>query len=528
MPLSSFDALVGPAYSYPSRPVDCQECINFECLNVGSSASPYRHMLVSTAGTRRIRFRVEGTSQVLDELPTVTASVSRIRGIHRCSVPFKGETFEGVVIVGSDAVWKLGVPNADMVCPIRRLGVISEGFSPVSIVDAGGESGSRVPQKVVIADGTTMYMLNMDDSTFQSFASLGNTVPQRPSKLAYLDARVYMCGTTQNDGLPSQRVYWSAINRPDVWEELDFVSAAMKSDPVKAVAVAGSYLWMIGTETFELWQTTSSTGTLYSPIRKVNGVASGVGTCSGDSVASIASSVFFVGGGETGRLHVYEGSSNGSVSVISTDAMSMEFAKYKTLDDAIGMCWSDDGQVYYSVTFPTQDVTWVYNAGQKYWHKRSSRKNTVDHRWNITCIASAYSMVLGANGLTGELYHVSTHYNDDDGEPIVRRRVAPHLKASGRLLMHKSVEVELECGNALPYGQGSDPQVMLCALDGAGRIRREPRWKSSGTQGMYRRRVKWYRLGTAVDRCYEICVSDPVRWVIYGAVIDTEEGMGGK
>ena len=76
-------------------------------------------MLVSTAGTRRIRFRVEGTSQVLDELPTVTASVSRIRGIHRCSVPFKGETFEGVVIVGSDAVWKLGVPNADMVCPFR-------------------------------------------------------------------------------------------------------------------------------------------------------------------------------------------------------------------------------------------------------------------------------------------------------------------------------------------------------------------------------------------------------------------------
>ena len=61
MPLSSFDALVGPAYSYPSKPVDCQECINFECLNVGSSASPYRHMLVSTAGTRKIRFRVEGT-----------------------------------------------------------------------------------------------------------------------------------------------------------------------------------------------------------------------------------------------------------------------------------------------------------------------------------------------------------------------------------------------------------------------------------------------------------------------------------
>lgn len=525
MPLSSFDAIVGPAYSYPSKPVDCQECVNFECLNVGSGNSPYKRMLVSTAGTKKIRFRVRGTSEILETLPTANASQSRVRGIHKCSVPFMGDSFDGVVVVGSDAVWKLGLPDANFVCDITRIGVISEGSSPVSIIDAGGESGSSSPQKILIADGTTAYYVNMDT---MAFGSLGNTVPQRPSRLVYLDARVFMCGTDKNGGEPSQRVYWSAINRPDSWQELDFVSAAMKSDPVKAIAAAGTYLWMVGSETFELWQSTSSSGTLYSPIRKVNGVASGVGTVSGDSVASIASSVFFVGGGETGRLRIYEGSSNGTISVISTDAMSQEFASYSTMEDAQGMCWSDDGQVYYAVTFPTQDVTWVYNVGQKYWHRRSSRTGTIDHRWNITVMSSACSMVIGANGATGELYHVSTHYNDDDGDPIVRRRVAPHLRQNGKLLRHMSLELELECGNANASGPGSAPQIMLCALDGAGRIRREPRWKSSGTQGMYRRRVKWYRLGTAVDRCYEICVSDPVRWTIYGATIETEEGQGGK
>lgn len=525
MQLSNFDAIVGPAYSYPSKPVDCQECINFECLKVGSGQSPYKHMLVGTAGTKKIRFRIHGASETLESLPSVNPdAVSRIRGIHQCSVPFMGDSLNGVVIVGSDAVWRLGPPNSNFVCEITRLGVISEGSGPVSIVDAGGESGSTLPQKIVIADNTSMYVVNMDT---MEFSSLGNSVPERPSKLAYLDARVFMCGTRSDDGVPSQRVYWSKINQPDEYDGR-FVSAAMKSDPVLAVAVAGNYLWMIGSETFELWQTTSSSGTLYEPIRKVNGVASGVGTISGDSVASVAASVFFVGGGETGRLHIYEGSSNGTIAVISTDAMSQEFASYKTMDDAVGMCWSDDGQVYYAVTFPTEDVTWVYNAGNKYWHKRSSRKDTIDHRWNITCISPAYSMIFGANGETGELYHVSRHYNDDDGEAIVRRRVAPHLRSNGKLLRHASLELDLECGNALPYGQGSDPQIMLCALDGAGRIRREPRWKSSGTQGQYRRRVKWYRLGTAVDRCYEICVSDPVRWTIYGATIETEEGIGGR
>jgi len=428
-------------------------------------------MLVSTAGTKKIRFRRAGSSEILESVPSLNATTDRVRGIHQCSVPFQGDSLNGVVLVGADAVWKMGTPDSNFVSELTLLGAISEGTGPVSIVDAGGESGSNIPQKIIIADGTTMYCVNMDTLVF---TSLGNTVPQRPSKLAFLDARAYMCGRNSNDNSPSQRVYWSSINKPDEWAQLDFVSASIKSDPVLGVAVAGNYLWMVGSETYELWQTTSSSGTLYSPIRKVNGVASGVGTVSGDSVAAIAASVFFVGGGETGRLHVYEGSSNGSIAVVSTDAMSQEFSTYSKMDDAVGMAWSDDGQVYYSVTFPSQDVTWVYNAGQKYWHKRSSTRNTVSHRWNITCISPAFSIVIGGNGETGEVYHVSTHYNDDDGEPIIRRRVAPHLRSNGKNIRHISLELDLECGNALPHGQGSDPQIMLRALTGRGVSRVSP------------------------------------------------------
>lgn len=524
MQLSRFDALVGPAYSYPSKPVDCQECINFEFLGVGSPASPYKGMLVSTAGTRKIRFRIAGTQGVADGLPTVNATQRRIRGIHRCSVPFLGDSQPGVVMVGTDAVWKVEPPDSNFICEIRRLGVITEGSDPVSIVDAGGESGSDAPPRIVIADGNTLYSVNMDTS---AFSSLGNTAPQRPVTLAYLDARVFMSGTVLNDGKPSQRVYWSAINHPEQWDQLDFVSAATRGDPVLAVAVVGNTLWMVGSDTFEIWQTTSSSGTLYTPIRRVNGVAGGVGTLTGKSVSTVASSVFFLGGGSTGRLHIYQGEANGSISVISTDAMSQEFAMYSTMEDARGFCWSDDGQSYYALEFPTMDVTWVYNVGQKCWHKRQSSVNTVQHRWKVSTVCNAWDMVLGGSIVDGSLYHVSKKYYDDDGVEILRRRVAPHLKSSGRTFNHLSFELEMECGTALPYGQGSDPQVMLRALDGAGRIPREPRWKSSGTQGKYRSRVKWYRLGTSNDRCYEICVSDPVKWTIYGANLETEESRGG-
>ena len=522
MTLSRFDALVGPSYTYPSTPVDCQECINFECLKIGSAGSPYQNMLVSTAGSKKIRFRMRNGENILDEIPTVNASRSRIRGLHKCSSPFFGDDFDGAIVVGADAVWKLWPPDKDMVCQIQRLGVITEGADPVSIMDAGGETmnDSDSPQRIVIADGTTLYVVNMKTG---ALTSLGNSLPLRPSSLAFLDSRVYMSGTFPNDGTKSQRVYWSELNHPEQYDELNFFSAQLKSDPVQALATAGNYLWAIGSETFEIWQTNSSAS---QPIRRVNGVSSGVGTCSGLSVASVASSVFFVGGGESGRLHIYQGEANGSINVISTDAMSQEFARYATMDDAVGFCWADDGQAYYAVTFPSMDVTWVYNISQKAWHKRRSAIGSVQHRWKIDATSTMFGRVFGASMSTGELFHVSKQYNDDDGVEITRVRIAPHLRSNGKMLNHVSLELDLECGNALPYGQGSDPQIMLRALDGAGRIAREPRWKSSGTQGMYRRRVKWNRLGCAVDRCYEIQVSDPIRWTIYGATIETLEGGG--
>jgi len=521
MQLSNFDAFVGPSYSYQSLPIDCQECINFECLKVGSTASPFKNMLVSTAGMKHVRFRIEGRGEPVDELPTNKANVSRIRGMHKCSYSFYGESIDGFIVVGSDIVWRMGKPDDDLVCDIYKLGVISDGRSRVSIVDIG-YIGEGTSQKIVIADGVTLYYIDM--STL-SFGSNGNIMPQRPTSLTTMDGRVFMAGTLLNDGSRSQYVYFSELFDPVKWAYTDCVQAYTNSDPVLAVKNVGNYIWMIGTDTYEVWQTSSSDN---APIRRVSGIETGVGTCSADSVASIAASVFFVGGGKTGYSRIYEGDSNGTINVISTDAMAEEFSRYVTIEDAVGFTWADGGNVYYGVTFPTQDVTWVYNVRSGNWHKRMSQKNSTFQKWRVDTMENAFGTVFGASVNSGRVYEVSDKYYDEDGETIIRKRVAPHLRSNGRQLNHSSFELDLECGNANASGYGSDPQVMLRPLDDGGRTPRQSRWKSSGTMGMYRRRVKWYRLGTAVDRCYEVTVSDPIRWVIYGAVIGTEEGIGGR
>lgn len=519
MQASRFEALVGPAYKYQSLPVDCQECVNFECIKVGSSASPFKNMLVGTAGTKRVRFKYNG--EILDVLPTYKAKKSRIRGMHKCSLPFGNDVDDGFIIVGTDCVYKMEKPNKDLVAKISLIGNISEGTSIVSIIDSGVVADEKTPQVISIADGNTLYNVNM--STME-FTSVGNEIPLRPNMISFMNGRAIICGKSHEDGKQSMHVFFSELNNANSWPFLNDISANVESDPVVGIKVVGNYLWLIGTETYEIWQKTENVD---MPFRMVSGIASGVGAASASSIASIAASVFFVGGGETGRLRIYEGSSNGSIQVISTDAMAQELSTYTTLDDAIGFCWADEGNVYYGVTFPSADTTWVYNATSKNWHKRTSTKDSISHRWNVDFLETSYNMVLGSSIENGVLYHVSTKYLDDDGEAIVRKRTAPHLVSNAKEVVHNSLTIELECGNAQPYGQGSDPKVMLKVLDDGGRTERATRWKSVGALGNYRSRVKFYNLGSTRDRVYEIGVSDPVVWNIYGAYIETEEAIGG-
>lgn len=521
-----FPQFVGPSYTYKSTPVDMQESVNLESVRIESPASPYKAMLIGTPGSRHLRFNVAGT--VYDYLPS--GGSFPIRGIYRCSRGFGGDPNPATVAVAGGKVYEIktpvnGVCQATLIMNLPNSSS-SQWFKSVDIVDAGGESGSNFPPKVVIADGIFFHVINMDSGESETLAL--ETASCKPEKVALLDARVYAVGTDTENDLATNHVYWSDINDPGTWDPTSFISAAVINDPVVSVKTVGNYLWLIGTDTYEIWQTTTSSGTLYSPIRKVSGAANGVGTSSADSVATIADKIFFVGEGPTGHGRIYMGTGT-SCSFISTDAMEDELCSYEDIKNCKAFCYSDSGRTYYVVSFITDDVTWVYNLENKCWHKRSTYSgDNEQHRWKFTCCAYNFGKVLVGSDSDSKIYELSTDIFDDDGDPIQRRRVCPHIMKEYSVSRHASFTLELECGNALASGQGSDPQVMLKAYDDFGRKPRAERWKSTGLSGNYRRRMKWNSLGEARDRVYEIRMSDPIRWSIYGAKLEIETSRGGR
>lgn len=520
-----FPQLIGASYRYPSWGIDCQESINFEPIPVNSNYASTKTMMIGTAGLEHLKFSLNGVTY--DEIPCdVEGGV--VRGIYRCSTGFGGYTSPATIVVCGESVYEICEKEND-VYPLKKInGSISNLVGFVSIAECGNESGSDFPPSIAIADGTNLYIVNMDTYEMET---IGTDCPLFPKYVTFLDERIYACGSSIADptlGKPDDHVYWCSPNNPKKWNPLDYVAAATTLDTIKRVIAVGGQLWMIGEETTEIWRTSGSSGSFDTPISRVSSRTDGIGAINGDSVAVFRDSVFFVGGGRNGYGQAFMG--NGSeIKSISTDAMNQEWAKYNNLEDAVSWTYSEEGRDYWVVTFRTANVTWVYNINADMWHKRSSRTlGDVWYYWKANMCVRSFGMNIVAELNGKKLYRMALDIHTEDGNPIVRMRRCPHISKGNKLLRHASLTIDLECGHySLESGQGSDPQIMLRAYDGGGRIPREERWKSAGLLGQYDRRVKWMRLGSARDRVYEIKVSDPIKWVFRGARIEVEDSIGG-
>ena len=84
---------------------------------------------------------------------------------------------------------------------------------------------------------------------------------------------------------------------------------------------------------------------------------------------------------------------------------------------------------------------------------------------------------------------------------------------------HGALQVDMEAGVGLVTGQGNDPQAMLRWSDDGGHTWSNYHSRTIGAIGKYATRVIWRRLGIAFQRVYELSISDPVKVVILGAVL---------
>lgn len=311
----------------------------------------------------------------------------------------------------------------------------------------------------------------------------------------------------------SKEFFISALNDATAYDALDFASKEGLPDNLVAVQRVGRELWLYGERSIESW--TNGGGDF--PFQRAFGAVIEVGCAARHSIATADGTSFWVADDVTARM------SNGlTPQRISTHAIEQAWAGYTTVRDARGWCYVQEGHIYYVVTFPTAERTWVYDATVQQWHERESE----GYRGIWRCVVGAEYAggVFAGDADNGNVYLLDPTRGDENGDAIVRVAIGTPFHAEGKQLFFRRLDIDMETGVGHQHGQGSDPKLWLSVSDDGGRTFGNERWASIGKAGQFRRRVSFRRLGSARERVFRLQMSDSVYTSIVATNFDAEAG----
>lgn len=289
--------------------------------------------------------------------------------------------------------------------------------------------------------------------------------------------------------------------------------------------------WLIGERSTEVWFNSGGTNFSFS---RIPGVGPQIGCAAKHSIARAGQQLCWLGRNEQGQ-NIVVVTDQYSWAKISTPAIDYAISQYPVINDALGYAYEEGGELFYVLTFPTADVTWVFDftAAQANpavaWHQRASYDPIagVFHRHRSNCFMDFGDTRLVGDYQTGQIHNMSRSYYTDAGTLIRRVRRTPHnwLKATRERMFFSSLQVEFTPGVGTQTGQGINPQAMMRYSNDGGFSWSNESWVSIGKAGATKNRAIWRRLGQARDRIWEVVVTDPVDCDVIGATL---YAMGGE
>jgi hypothetical protein len=479
---------VGPSYEAPSIFQDAQECINFF-----PEIDPMKPQ-----GERGV-IALYPTAGLVERTQLANAPVRGMRSL-------SGGQY--LIAVAGANVYSI---NTSWVATF--IGSLTTSTNPVSITD-----------NIMTGDGLTAYIV--DGANRYTWIAATNTFAILPP----LDGAWQ--GATVCDVIDGYVVY----NQPGTqnWANTDLDSQLSTTalygskngapDPIVSLICDHRQVYLLGEKTTETWVDVG--GTIPSittfPFQRISGTMMQHGVAAPFSVARFDESIMFVGRDDRGTATI--GMIQGYQYIrLSTHAVENTLQDVY-VDDAIAFTQQLMGHEMYVVTFPSADLTWVFDYSTKLWHKWLSWENGEFHRHRSNCGAFFNGQNLVGDFENGKIYEVNLEVYTDNGNTIRRVRRCPHLVSDLQRFYFHELQIQFQPGVGLSTGQGDNPQAMLRWSNDGGSTYSNEHWTSIGQIGAYKNRAMWRRLGYARDRIFEVVVTDPVKAVIVSANLKASVG----
>lgn len=470
--------IVGPSYQARSLNADCQRTLN--CYVELDNASPRAPVaLYGTPGTvRKLTFPTSPVRTVFKE--------------------------------GAYTWWVAGntVYRVDRNYQQLALGEIGTYTGEIGIASNGAQ--------ILLVDGAHGWLVDVKASTLNVISD--PEFPGGVTRAAYQDSFFLVTG----DG--TGKFYMNEVpNDGGKWNGLDFASAEGSPDNTIGIISDHRELWLFGELSAEVW---SNTGNADFPFQRAGNVFIEHGCAAAGTVAKADNTVFWLGADDKGAGIVWRADGYTPLR-ISTHALEKTLGGYETIADAVAFTYQQEGHIFYVLTFPTAGATWCYDAATQLWHERAWRDPNTGRlgRWRANCSVFANGEHLVGDFENGNVYALDLDTFEDDGAPILRMRRSTASESQQQRMFYSALQVDMETGVGTASGQGEAPLLMLRYSSDGGHTWSPERTATVGATGQYGARAKFSRLGSGRNRVWEISMTDPVKFAVFGAVLEVQAGM---
>lgn len=542
---------VGGAYEAESRYQDAQELINWYCeidrekpqgergvlalyptpgLNFVSKpglTSPVRALhtlsgnrnMLAVVGSSLFTYNTSLVPTFAGNLNTATGNVTiSDNGIQAMIVDGKNR-YSYATNGSGNAAFTGSITNGILTITAVASGTV---FVGQILTGAGISTGTAITYALTGTGGTGTYGVSVTTNAGSTaIAATGGLVALPLSDGAFVGGDVVE--TVDNYfvyNYPNTQQWAASSQLSTTTPALSFASKFSAEDTLVSLTVNNRIVYLLGEVTTEAW---SDVGSFPFPFALIPGSTSQHGCAAKMSVAQLGDSFAYVSRDRKGQGIIVI--MNGYSPVrISTHAVETSLAD-QTISDAVAYSYQLNGHEFYVVTFPTLDITWVYDLMSEKWHKwLSMDTNGIFHRHRSNCMTVFNGAIYVGDYQNGNIYSISNSVFTENGATIRRLRRCPHLVADFTRVFHHELQIQFQPGVGLQVGQGSDPQAMLKWSDDGGSTWSNEHWIPIGKVGKYKHRIIKRRLGYARDRVYEVSVTDPVFATVVSANLKTSLG----
>lgn len=417
-----------------------------------------------------------------------------------------------------------------------EIGELDSYTGTVSFADNGIE--------LILVDGMAGYIVVMSSNDFSKitdeyFPGVADNDPTKaPNKVVCIDT--YFLVNKQG----SNEYYWSTPGYTDVafdsdhptvfnkWNGLQFGKKIGDSDEIVTMCKSVSLLWLFGPQSIEVhYDTGDYQGQLFA---RVSNALINFGCSAKNSVVNFANNVFWIGSDKNGTVGIFTASTDFMPQRISTRGVESYIQSMPDFTDAIAFTYAADGHAFICWYFPSGNQTWCFDVVTQSWHQRThyAYETGESSAYYGLYTAFAYGKNLIGDRLTNAVYELDSDYfvNDNhDGENvnyIQRIKTTPVQLNYGKLTRYKTFQLLMQQGQGLTVDDanlvGRDPKAMIAWSNDSGNTLSAERDVGIGKQGNYSKRTRLTMLGSGRNRCWRIRITDPIRVIIAGVLVDFE------